>query len=79
MSSIAPIHFIFGQQREILILYKIADSDVRIFNNSVFLWSILMATRMIELGFIMKKVEFFLLSEFSGTKNYKSTRNVVSK
>ena len=59
MSSIAPIHFIFGQQREILILYKIADSDVRIFNNSVFLWSILMAIRMNELGFIMKKSRFF--------------------
>ena len=59
MSSIAPIHFIFGQQRDILILYKIHDLDLDIFNNYIYLWSIMITIGMIELGFVNKKSDHF--------------------
>ena len=61
-----------------LSISKIHFWDWHIFSISVFLWSILVTSAMIELGFVIKKVIIFHTSLFLENTSYNSPKSVVS-
>ena len=61
-----------------LSISKIHFWDWHIFSISVFLWSILVTSAMIELGFVNKKMIIFHTSLFLENTSYNSPKSVVS-